>query len=366
MTARKQTILSLVGARPQFVKLAPLARRLAKKYHHLIIHSGQHYDYGMSETFFNQLHIPSPDVNLNIGSGHHGRQTGRILEQFERELLSARPDMVLVYGDTNTTLAGALAAAKLHIPVGHIESGLRSFNKAMPEEINRLMTDHVSDLLFYPTPTARANLKAEGIKKGLVNSGDLMYEILDECTMLPEFDEPHLASYNLTEREFYFVTLHRAENVDEKKRLERFVAILAALDKPALFSVHPRTKKNLSRFSLLTHIKHLDHVIMTPPLPYIETLSILSQAKAVLTDSGGIQKEAYFLGCPCLTLRNETEWLETVKTGANTLVDMSLERVKKAVKKAATSRRRLGYAVRGKKPSEIIAEAIGAFIAEKQ
>lgn len=358
----KKTILSVVGARPQFVKLAPLAKTLRRQFRHSIVHSGQHYDKQMSDSFFSQLHIPEPDINLNIGSGSHGRQTGQMLEKIERVLLESKPDLVLVYGDTNTTLAGTLAAAKLHIPVGHIEAGLRSFNKHMPEEINRIVADVTADLLFYPTPTARKNLQNNGVRKGLVKSGDLMYEILDACTKLPNFKAKHYKKFGLAAGEYCLVTLHRAENADDAARLKRFVEMLHALPYPALFLVHPRTRKNLHQFKLMKTLETGPSVIVSEPLPYIETLSLQSTARALLTDSGGMQKEAYFLGCPCLTLRCETEWVETVTSGANALVDLSQKKIIAALNKPVRKRRRLQYRVRGRKPSEVITGAIASFL----
>ncbi|MEZ5358019.1 MAG: UDP-N-acetylglucosamine 2-epimerase (non-hydrolyzing) [Candidatus Zixiibacteriota bacterium] len=367
MTSRKKkTVLSLVGARPQFVKLAPLAAALKKSFHHIIVHSGQHYDARMSDSFFSQLHIPDPNINLEIGSGNHGQQTGRMLEKFEAVLLEKKPDMVLVYGDTNTTLAGALAAAKLHIPVGHIESGLRSFNKRMPEEINRIVADATADLLFYPTTAARENLLCEGQKNGLVNSGDLMYEILDACTELSGFRSKQYEQFGVGERDYCLVTLHRAENADHKDRLEKFVDILKSLPCPAVFLVHPRTRKNLIAFGLMKTLDDSPSVVVSEPLPYIETLSLLSTARALLTDSGGMQKEAYFLGCPCITLRSETEWVETVKAGANTLADLSKKKILTALKSKASRRRKLNYRIRGIKPSDVIAGAIESFLTKHE
>lgn len=358
MTKKKAKIISLVGARPQFVKLAPLATRLQKAYQHLIIHSGQHYNYNLSGAFFDQLSIPKPDKNLNIGSGNHGWQTGQILEKFEKILLRSRPDMVLIYGDTNTTLAGALAASKLHIPVGHVEAGLRSFVPTMPEEINRRVADHLSTLLFYPTPTARKNLLGEGLTKGLIRSGDLMYEILDAQSKSFIGEGKLLDQYDIVEGDYFLITLHRAENADNPERLDRFIKILNSISGIKLFPAHPRTIKNLKKFKLYQNLKKVNNLRIIVPLPYNELLGLMAHARAVLTDSGGMQKEAYFLGCPCLTLRNETEWVETVEKGANTLVDMSPGKTAKALKNIKKSRRRLNYLINGKKPSQVIRKAI--------
>ncbi len=358
MAKGKPIIVSVVGARPQFVKLAPLARQLRKQCDHLIIHSGQHYDYDMSQAFFEQLQIPKPDINLLVGSGGHGQQTGRVLERCEKALKALKPDMVLVYGDTNTTLAGALAAAKLGLPVGHIEAGLRSFRRSMPEEINRVMADHISDLLFYPTPTARANLRHEGITAGLVRSGDLMYEILDGFRPIIEERKSILQRYGLKSGDFILITLHRAENVDDPERLKRFVEIMEQINQTRLLLVHPRTAKNLRCFKLIGRLKKIEGLIIDQPQPYIETLALMSQAAAVMTDSGGIQKEAFFLGRPCLTLRPETEWVETVDEGGNFLVDLSMTKIQRALHAVGKKRRRPNYKIGGKRPSEIIAAAI--------
>ncbi len=364
MARKKKVILSLVGARPQFVKLAPLAARLKKEFRHIIVHSGQHYSAGMSDVFFSQLKIPSPDINLSIGSGSHGKQTGKMLEKFESVLFDTKPDMVLIYGDTNTTLAGALAASKLHIPIGHIEAGLRSFKNTMPEEINRKVADTLSDILFYPTPVARKNLIAEGVTKGLVKSGDLMYEILDACTRLSLFKRNHYKQFDLKKNAYGLVTLHRAENSDDPERLKRFVTILESAPIPMLFLMHPRTKKNLKTFDLLKRLKQADHIIVKDPLSYIETLSLISNARILLTDSGGMQKEAYFLGCPCVTLRPETEWVETVQAGVNILADMKPGKVLGAFRKGSFSRKKVNYLINGRKPSDVIAGAISSFLRE--
>jgi len=363
MAKKKPVIVSIVGARPQFVKLAPLSKHLKKRCRHIIMHSGQHYDYEMSQAFFDQLRIPEPDISLSVGSGLHGRQTGRILERCEKALISITPDMVLVYGDTNTTLAGALAAAKLAIPVGHIEAGLRSFRRTMPEEINRITADHLSDLLFYPTAAARQNLRREGLNKGLIHSGDLMFEILHECQSLIARRRNVFKNHGVREGEYILVTMHRAENVDDPARLEKFVAILERLERPVLFLAHPRTMKNLKRFRMTSRLKKLNHVIIDRPQPYIETLTLISGSAAVMTDSGGVQKETCFLRRPCLTLRPETEWVETVAGGANHLVDLSWPRIRRVLKESRPVRRSIATRISGRLPSQIIGNAIMDYLA---
>jgi len=363
MAKRKTSIVSIVGARPQFIKLAPVAACLKKICRHRIIHSGQHYDRDMSDVFFDQLRLPAPDVDLNVGSGDHGRQTGRILERCETALKKLNPRLVLVYGDTNTTLAGSLAAAKLNIPVGHIEAGLRSFCMTMPEEINRRVTDHLASLLFYPTPSAKKNLAAEGIKRGLVDSGDVMYEILDIC--LPQVDRRRdvFRELGVEKKDYFLITLHRAENVDDPERLTRFVEIVGQISERMVFPAHPRVRKNLRRFGLAKTVRSHSNLTLCRPRPYIDSLALISGAKAVMTDSGGIQKEAYFLGVPCLTLRPVTEWVETIDAGANVLVDISPSKIRRALKRIPARPPRLKrFTVRGVKPSVVISGAIAAFL----
>jgi len=363
MPKKKKTIVSLVGARPQFVKLAPLAPVLSKKCNHLIVHSGQHYDSMMSAVFFEQLAIPTADYNLSVGSCRHGEMTARIMSRFEKLLLELRPDMVLVYGDTNSTLAGALTTAKLHIPVGHIEAGLRSYRMDMPEEINRRVTDHVSDLLFCPTSQAIANLKAEGVKKGLVRSGDLMYELLDRSRTGIMKNGIILKKYNLEKGDYILMTVHRAGNVDCLENMKKVVDILAALDKPVVFPVHPHTRKSLRKFELLKEIKKMPHVNMIEPVSYLDNLSLMYYAAAVMTDSGGIQKEAVFLGTKCLTMRDETEWTETLKWG-NQLVGLSIRKIKDTLNNSRRSTRKVSYKIRNKRPSETITGSIAKYFKE--
>ncbi len=363
MAKRKPSVISIVGARPQFIKLAPVAASLAKICRHRVIHSGQHYDHDMSDAFFDQLRLPVPDINLNVGSGDHGRQTGRILESCESALKKLGPRMALVYGDTNTTLAGALAAAKLNIPVGHVEAGLRSFQMKMPEEINRRVADHLSSLLFYPTPMARQNLLTEGITKGLIHSGDVMYEILDDCLPLVTKHKGIFGKVGVDRGGYILVTLHRAENVDNPQRLRRFIAALADIPGPKVFPAHPRIRKNLRRFGLMRAVRAVPGLVICRPQPYLESLALISGARCVMTDSGGMQKEAYFLGVPCLTLRPVTEWVETVEAGANFLVDLSANKIKRALRHIPDFSPRLKrYTVRGRKPSAVIADAIARFL----
>ncbi len=320
-------IISVVGARPQFVKLSALSKELRKRHQEIILHTGQHYDDELSKVFFSELSISEPDCNLGIGSAEHGEQTGRMLKGIEEILLFEKPDLVIVYGDTNSTLAGALAAVKQKIPVAHVEAGLRSFKRAMPEEINRVLTDQVSSLLFCPTKTSVKNLRKEGITKGVYLVGDVMYDSLRQHIKRAEKTSSIMKKLNLSKKEFYLITIHRAENTDIKENLEKIAEILFELDKKTVFPVHPRTKKSLSEFNLLGKLESNDHLLLIDPVSYLDMLVLEKNAGCILTDSGGVQKEAFFLKTLCLTLREETEWVETLKGGSNRLVGLEVNRV---------------------------------------
>ncbi|EHQ36698.1 non-hydrolyzing UDP-N-acetylglucosamine 2-epimerase [Methanoplanus limicola] len=327
-------IVSIVGARPQFIKCAPVSRELRKEHQEILVHTGQHYDANMSDIFFEQLSIPKPDYNLNIGSGSQGEQTGKMLIEIEKVLIKEQPDMVLVYGDTNSTLAGALAAAKLHIPIAHVEAGLRSFDRTMPEEINRIMTDHLSDLLFCPTQTAVDNLKNEGITKGVHLTGDVMVDALQYNLKIAEEKSTILERLNLIDdnsnkiSKYYVATVHRPSNTDSKENLtniiEAFIEIANSEDAQIIFPAHPRTVKCLREYGLYEIISNKNQykpgkIVLIDPLPYLDMLLLMSNAKMIFTDSGGIQKEAYILNVPCVTLRDNTEWVETLQDGMNIL-----------------------------------------------
>lgn len=311
-------ICTIVGARPQFIKAAPLNRALAaKSATEIIIHTGQHYDYQMSAVFFEQLGLPQPNYNLGIGSGLHGQQTGRMLEQIETVLLTEKPDWLLVYGDTNSTLAGTLAAIKLHLPVAHVEAGLRSFNRTMPEEHNRVLTDHAADLLFCPTDTAVNNLNREGITAGVHNTGDVMYDAVLFNATLAQNQSTILQKLNIARHNYYLATIHRPYNTDIPQHLGGILQAFGQLDKPVIFPAHPRTPKFIQLYALsITR-----NIRIIEPVDYLDMLMLEQNAYAILTDSGGVQKEAYFFARPCITIRPETEWLETVKSGWNTLAD---------------------------------------------
>lgn len=332
-------ILSIVGARPQFIKCAPLSRAIRKEHTEILVHTGQHYDPEMSEIFFKELNIPEPDYNLGIGSGSHAEQTGEMLIEIEKILLYKKPDIVLVYGDTNSTLAGALAASKLHIKVVHVEAGLRSFDRDMPEEINRVLTDHISDLLFCPTETAVLNLKDEGITTGVYNVGDVMLDALEYNIKIAEKKATILDDLDLSPKEYLVATIHRASNTDRSKNLSSIVNAFCDVDIPIVFPVHPRTEKYLKHYGLWD--KLCEKVKVIPPLGYLEMLKLMAHSRKILTDSGGVQKEAYMLGVPCITMRETTEWVETVEDGGNVLVGADYKNIVDAIKcsKESTSKK---------------------------
>lgn len=310
-------IFTIVGARPQFIKASPISHALAAAgLDEVLVHTGQHFDALMSDVFFEELDIPKPAYNLQVNSLGHGAMTGRMIEKLEETMLAEKPSMVLVYGDTNSTLAGAMAAVKLHIPVAHVEAGLRSFNRRMPEEINRVLTDHVSTLLFCPTHRAVNNLANEGIVSGVHATGDVMFDTTLSAIERAKNRSSILDELNLKPRAYAVATIHRAENTDDPARFERVVTWLeqAALATPIVMPVHPRTRRLLSNRDPLPRGLHL-----IDPLGYLDMAWLVNQSAGVFTDSGGLQKEAYFHRVPCVTLRDETEWVETVDAGWNRL-----------------------------------------------
>ncbi|WP_299238962.1 UDP-N-acetylglucosamine 2-epimerase (non-hydrolyzing) [Sulfurihydrogenibium sp.] len=325
-------ILTVVGARPQFIKLAPLSKILRENgINEIIVHTGQHYDENMNDLFFKELEIPEPDYNLGIGSGSHGEQTGRMLVEIEKIILKENPDLVIVYGDTNSTLAGALAASKLHVKLAHVEAGLRSFNKRMPEEINRVLTDHVSDILFCPTQTAVENLKNEGITNGVYLVGDVMFDALLHFSKISDIKSNILERLNIKPKEYYLATIHRAENTDNYERLKNILTAFSKLDEMVVFPIHPRTRKMINYYGLDDLLEN-NNVKVIDPVGYLDMLKLEKNAKAILTDSGGVQKEAFWLKVPCITLRDETEWIETVNLGWNRLVGSNVEKILEAVR----------------------------------
>lgn len=321
-------IATVIGARPQFIKAAAVSRVLRTQHQEILIHTGQHYDANMSEIFFEELHIPRPDYNLGIGSGRHGAQTGAILEQVEEVLITEKPDALMVYGDTNSTLAGALAASKLHIPVIHIEAGLRSFNRRMPEEINRVLTDHLSSWLFCPTETAVKNLTAEGITAGVYKNGDVMYDAFLYNLELAKEKSNILQTVGLTSKSFVLCTIHRAENTDDPTRLTQILKAVSQISLPVVLPLHPRTRKIVQELGLNSL---LEKVKVIEPVGYLDMITLEAHALKLVTDSGGVQKEAYFAGVPCITMRDETEWVETVEVGWNRLTGADEGKILEAV-----------------------------------
>lgn len=317
-------VLTVIGARPQFVKAAAVSRAMAASHlDELIVHTGQHYDESMSAAFFDELAIPPPSHHLAVGSGGHGEQTGLMMQRLEQVVLAECPDCILVYGDTNSTLAGALVAAKLHIPLAHVEAGLRSFDRTMPEEINRVVTDHVSDHLYCPSAVAEANLRAEGVTRGVHVVGDVMFDVLLRESSLLGNGNPVAQATSCADGAYVLVTIHRPGNTDERDRLEQ---IQDALDRLAseglqvIWPVHPRTSR-------LVRPPRSSGVHMVAPASYRETLALLRGARAVVTDSGGLQKEAYWMATPCVTVRPSTEWTETIDSGWNVLVGANADQI---------------------------------------
>lgn len=311
-------VITIVGARPQFIKAAAVSRmfRDSEHFDERILHTGQHFDANMSDVFFDELDIPRPHYNLGVGGGGHGQNTGRMLEAIEAVLMSERPDWVLVYGDTDSTLAGALAAVKLHIPLAHVEAGLRSFNKRMPEEINRRLTDHASDLLLTPNAAAVKTLASEGISgRHVVSVGDVMYDAALIFGEKAEAKSKILSVLDLCPQRYILATVHRQENTDTPERLRNIFAGFAAATMPVVLPLHPRTRQRIDSFGVVVP----DNVKVVDPLGYLDMVMLEKNAALIATDSGGVQKEAYFHGIPCLTLRDETEWTELVELGWNTL-----------------------------------------------
>lgn len=363
-------LLVLVGARPNFIKVAPLFWELRNhsEIKSVLVHTGQHYDFEMSQAFFQDLDIPIPDYNLGIGSGKHGAQTGLTMIEFEKIVAKEKPDIVIVVGDVNSTLAGALVAKKLHIPVAHIEAGLRSFDMDMPEEVNRVLTDHISDYLFCPTKTAVSNLKKEGIVKNVFNVGDIMYDILKikEKELKPDI----LEKFSVKPKEYLLLTIHRASNTDNPENLKKIIGAILKIKEKVVFPVHPRTKiqlikiikslkpfKQLNELNQLNKLNGLTNILFIDPVGYMNMLTLEKNAKKILTDSGGVQKEAFWLKVPCITLRDETEWVETVKNGWNKLVGVDEDKIIRFVRSFNSGRGRLSYYGNGcaaKKISQII------------
>ena len=326
-------ILTVVGARPQFIKASAISRCVRTKYssqvEEVIVHTGQHYDANMSAVFFEEMDIPAPKHHLGVSGGSHGTMTGRMLEGIEKILMEEKPDWVLIYGDTNSTLAAALAAAKLHVPVAHVEAGLRSFNMRMPEEVNRIVADRMSTLLLCPTQVAVDNLLNEGVTKGVHLVGDVMYDVSLYFRNVAKAKSTITQQLGLKDGEYVLATCHRAENTDDLSRLRAITSALGSVAKrvPVVLPLHPRTAKLIAEHGLRSQ---MGGVNVTDPLSFLDMVRLEQSAMAVLTDSGGVQKEAFFYGVPCVTMRDETEWVETVDAGWNTLVGADKDKIERA------------------------------------
>jgi len=352
-------IVTIIGNRPQFVKAAAVSRRLRDRHDELIVHTGQHYDDELSRVFFDELGVPAPDRELGAGSGSNVAQTARILAALEPVLAELDPELVLVYGDTNSTLAGALATAQAGLRLGHVEAGMRSFDRSMPEELNRVLTDHASDLLLCSTETALANLEREAANGEAHLVGDVMADVSRAFRDIAEERSGILDQLDLERGEYLAVTAHRAGNVDDPERLRRLVELLEALPARAVLPVHPRTEARLGAAGLFGRLEAAPGLTLTPPLGYLDFLKLARHARAVLTDSGGVQKEAYLLGVPCVTLRDRTEWVETVEAGWNVLVDLDRDRTLTALERTPPADRPELYG--GGHAAERVVEVVSAY-----
>jgi UDP-GlcNAc3NAcA epimerase len=326
-------ILTVIGNRPQFIKAAAVSPRLRASHEELLVHTGQHFDDSLSSVFFAELGLPAPDLELGIALGSNTSQTARMLGALEPVVRDASPDVVLVYGDTNSTLAGTLAGAQARVPVAHVEAGMRSFDRSMPEELNRVLVDHASSLLLCSSPVAVSNLGREGVSGAIELVGDVMVDVALAVQPRARDRVDLLSAHGLAPGEYLLATAHRAGNVDDPARLALLVELLCQMPLTVLFAIHPRTRRWLDERDLLGRLESCDGVITAPPLGYVETAALLCNARAVLTDSGGLQKEAYLAGVPCVTLRSTTEWVETVESGWNTLVDLDAEAAQAAVER---------------------------------
>jgi len=355
-------IVSVVGARPNFIKLAIISKAVKDKFEHLILHTGQHYDFEMNSVFFGQLNIPKPNISLEVGSGPHGWQTGKMLIGIEEALMKCKAGLVLVYGDTNSTMAGALAAAKLGIPVAHVEAGLRSYDRDMPEETNRVLVDHLSTLLFCPTKTSVNNLRREGITQGVHHVGDVMYDSVLQNASLIERRFEIFERLGIEKKQFILTTIHRPINTDYRENLANIIEALLAVNEKIVFPCHPRTKIKLVEFGLFRELKNSQHIVLTEPLGYLDFLALEKDSMKIITDSGGVQKEAYFFSVPCITLRNQTEWVEIVECGWNFLAGTDKERIIRAIYDFEPPRKRKRSFFGSGKASEKIVETIESFL----
>lgn len=330
-------ILTVVGARPQFVKAAMVSRALrAEGAEEALVHTGQHYDDNMSKVFFEEMEIPPPEINLGVGSGSHAWQTGEAMQRLEQVCGERKPDAMLVYGDTNTTMAGALVGAKLCVPVAHVEAGLRSFDRTMPEEVNRLVTDHLSTWLFCPTETAVKNLTREGVTQGVHRVGDVMFDAALHFGAMARASSDVLERLGVKEKGFVLATVHRDFNTDDARRVKGIMEGFFLCEDPVIFPAHPRVRKQLQAFGLDARIRESKDVHVIDPVGYLDMIRLEMAARVIVTDSGGVQKEAFFHGVPCVTVRPSTEWVETVELGWNRLVEAEADAICRAVREATT------------------------------
>lgn len=349
-------IVTIIGARPQFIKAAAVSRKIREENQEIIIHTGQHYDDNMSKIFFEELDIPYPDYNLNVGSSGHGAQTGRMLEKIEEILEKECPDWILVYGDTNSTIAGALAASKMLIPVAHVEAGLRSFNMNMPEEQNRILTDHISKLLFAPTETSVSNLRNEGIKEEIIhNVGDVMYDATLHFEKIANEKSIIMEKLEINEGDYILATVHRAENTNDISRLRNIIEALNSCQMNIILPLHPRTKKYIEDYNL----KLKENIRVIEPVGYLDMIMLEKNSKKIVTDSGGVQKEAFFFNKPCITLRDETEWVETVNNGWNILVGANESKILNAIQNFSPTNDRENYYGDGDAAHKIVSKLRG-------
>jgi UDP-GlcNAc3NAcA epimerase len=337
-------ILTVVGARPQFIKASVVSKALEEALiDEVMVHTGQHYDHNMSKTFFEELGIKKPAYNLGVGSGSHSEQTAEMLKGIEKVLFNESPDVVLVYGDTNSTVAASLAAAKLCIPIAHVEAGLRSYDMTMPEEINRILTDRISTWLFCPTDIAVNNLKKEGMLTGVSNVGDVMYDVALEYKKVASANSKIIDKLNLKDKDYVLVTIHRDFNTDNQENLSEIVSAFVNINHKVVFPAHPRVYKQLERFGLLDLIRKSENIILIEPVGYLDMIVLESKAKLIITDSGGIQKEAFFHAVPCITVRPSTEWVETVDLGWNKLVDADCNKIISTIDMALKRENNMDY-----------------------
>jgi len=353
-------IATIIGARPQFIKAALLSERIRKdksgdkKITEILINTGQHYDYNMSKMFFEELNIPKPDYNLNVRAGPYASQMAKMMQGIEAIVKKEKPDAILVYGDTNSTLAGSLVAVMLNIPLYHIEAGLRSYDKSMPEEINRLIADNLSTLLFCPTDRAVKNLRKENIRKGVYLVGDIMYELAMKTEKAASKESDILRRFKIRPKKYILATVHRQASTDIKSNLRSIVKAFCRMRNVVVFPVHPRTQKMLKKFGLWKLLKKSKNVKIIPPIGYIDMICIEKNASKIITDSGGVQKEAYFFKVPCITLRDNTEWAETLHGGWNSVVGTGADKIVKAVQRDVKEKPWLNYYGTGRTSGQIL------------